>query len=332
MFTIIGADGKEYGPVSADKIREWIAAGRANSQTQGKREGDSAWSTLGSLGEFSASFGATPPPVGGGTPLAAAPTGGGWQPRDIDPKAYAAAIRASGARVDVFECLSRSFQLWTSNFLPLVGATILVILVQFAIGIVPILGSLAGLLLNGVFYGGLYYYYLGKMRGEPREIGDAFAGFKRGLGPLILCSLIQSAIMIAVLLVFMAPWLGFIVSSVLLHGDKVMPAMAPGLIALTSIGVLLMLYIGVSICFSFVLVIDKGLGPWDAIVTSWRVVAANWFSVFFTLLLGVLLGALGLIALFVGILLTIPLTIGAVLYAYESLFAAPGPAAPAPAA
>jgi hypothetical protein len=329
MFTIIGADGKEYGPVSAEKIRDWIAAGRANSQTQCKREGDSAWSTLGSLADFSASFGATPPPASG-TPAAAAPAAGEWQQCNVDPKAYAEAIRASGARVDVFECLSLSFKLWTSNFLPLVGATTLVILVQFAIGIVPLLGSLAGLLLNGVFYGGLYYYYLGKVRGEHRDIGDVFAGFKRGLVPLILCSLLQTAIMIGVALVFMAPWFGFIISTMLTHGgDIVMPVMAPWLIVMTCIGVLVVLYFGVSVCFSFILVIDKGFGPWNALVTSWRVVTSNWFSVFFTLLLAVLLGALGLIALFIGILLTIPVTIGAVVYAYESLFRTPVPAAPA---
>lgn len=63
MFTIIGADGKEYGPVPADKLREWIASGRANAQTQCRREGEAAWSTLGSLPEFAASFASTPPPT-----------------------------------------------------------------------------------------------------------------------------------------------------------------------------------------------------------------------------------------------------------------------------
>jgi uncharacterized RDD family membrane protein YckC len=67
MFSIIGADGKEYGPVTAEKIREWIAAGRANAQTQVRRDGEAAWSTLGSLPEFSPA--ATPPPA---TALAAA--------------------------------------------------------------------------------------------------------------------------------------------------------------------------------------------------------------------------------------------------------------------
>ncbi len=62
MFSIIGADGKEYGPVPAEKIREWIAAGRANAQTPVRRDGEAAWSTLGSLPEFHSPI--TPPTAG----------------------------------------------------------------------------------------------------------------------------------------------------------------------------------------------------------------------------------------------------------------------------
>lgn len=331
MFTIIGADGKEYGPVTADKIREWIAAGRASAQTQAKREGEAAWSNLGSLPEFAASFGANPPPFTASPPSSAAPVAR----TSVDPKAYADAIAASGARVDVFECLSRSFNLWTGNFLPLVGATLLVMLVQFLIGLVPFLGALVRLLLDGVLYGGLYYYYLGKMRGEPREIGDAFAGFTRAFGPLALASLIQSLTLISIALVTMAPLLGFLFTNVISrqHGGAVdFPVLAPPLIGLVVVGALLMIYVAVSFCFGFALVIDKGFGPWDALVTSWRVVNRNWFSVFFTLLLGGILALLGVIGLIVGVFLTIPLAVGALLFAYESLFTTPVPAAPTPAA
>ena len=52
MFTIIGADGKEYGPVTAANITDWIAAGRANLQTKARREGETEWRTLGEFAEF----------------------------------------------------------------------------------------------------------------------------------------------------------------------------------------------------------------------------------------------------------------------------------------
>ena len=39
MYTIVGADGREYGPATADQVRRWIAEGRANAQTRVRVEG-----------------------------------------------------------------------------------------------------------------------------------------------------------------------------------------------------------------------------------------------------------------------------------------------------
>jgi uncharacterized RDD family membrane protein YckC len=60
MFMIIGGDGKEYGPVTADQVRAWIAAGRANLDTQAKAVGSGEWRRVGDFAEFS---GAPLPPV-----------------------------------------------------------------------------------------------------------------------------------------------------------------------------------------------------------------------------------------------------------------------------
>ena len=54
MYKIIGSDHAEYGPVSADQIKEWIAEGRANDQTQVQLVGTSEWKPLGDFGEFAA--------------------------------------------------------------------------------------------------------------------------------------------------------------------------------------------------------------------------------------------------------------------------------------
>ncbi len=61
MFTIIGGDGKEYGPVPANQLREWIAAGRANLDTKAKIAGSEEFRRLGDYTEFGAR--PTPPPL-----------------------------------------------------------------------------------------------------------------------------------------------------------------------------------------------------------------------------------------------------------------------------
>ena len=66
MFKIIGADGKEYGPVTVDQIKEWISAGRANQGTMAQQAGDMGWKPLGQYAEFADLLGAKPPVVAPG--------------------------------------------------------------------------------------------------------------------------------------------------------------------------------------------------------------------------------------------------------------------------
>ena len=65
MYRIIGADGRGYGPVTADQLRQWVVEGRANAQTQTLAEGATEWKPLGTLPEFASHFTAGNPPVVG---------------------------------------------------------------------------------------------------------------------------------------------------------------------------------------------------------------------------------------------------------------------------
>jgi len=66
MYRIIGADGNQYGPISTEQLRQWIAEGRANAQTKVLAEGTTEWKSLSEFPEFFASApgaaGAPPPP------------------------------------------------------------------------------------------------------------------------------------------------------------------------------------------------------------------------------------------------------------------------------
>jgi hypothetical protein len=60
MYKIIGTDGKEYGPVSIEQLRQWIAEGRVNAQTRVLPEGGAEWQVISSLPEFAGSFTGAP--------------------------------------------------------------------------------------------------------------------------------------------------------------------------------------------------------------------------------------------------------------------------------
>src|SRR5688572_21843187 len=79
MYKILGTDQKEYGPVTADQVRQWIREGRANTQTLVQGPDSTEWKPLNSFTEFAAVLAPGPAMVTGGAP--AYP--GGTVPSDI---------------------------------------------------------------------------------------------------------------------------------------------------------------------------------------------------------------------------------------------------------
>jgi len=79
MYKILGSDGNEYGPVSAEQITKWIAESRVEKKTPVKPEGAPDWVFLQSLPEFTAAFappappGSLPAPLPGPPPIAPRP-------------------------------------------------------------------------------------------------------------------------------------------------------------------------------------------------------------------------------------------------------------------
>ena len=69
MYKIIGTDGKEYGPVSADQMRRWISEGRVNAHTRAQMEGAPDWQPVSAFAEFALSL----PEAPTGGPAAANP-------------------------------------------------------------------------------------------------------------------------------------------------------------------------------------------------------------------------------------------------------------------
>lgn len=52
MYKIIGADQKEYGPVSADQLRQWVDEGRVSAQTSVWSDDGTGWKALSAYPEF----------------------------------------------------------------------------------------------------------------------------------------------------------------------------------------------------------------------------------------------------------------------------------------
>jgi hypothetical protein len=207
MYTIIGGDGKEYGPVTADQVRSWIAAGRANLETKVKAEGSEEWRRVADFPELA-------PPA----PQAAAPAA-------VVPAAVVLPGRA--ADLDILGCYERSWNLLKSDFWPTVGVSFVIMLLLSALGY----GQHEGvffltLIFTGALMGGWYYYFLLKIRGQPATLGDAFAGFTRAFLNLVLLGIVKSLIVTVGLFLLILPgiYLGVAYTfAYLLATDKRLP-------------------------------------------------------------------------------------------------------------
>jgi hypothetical protein len=263
MYKIIGADGREYGPVSAEQLRQWIAEGRANAQTKVQAEGSGEWKALGEWPEFVAPSGAAtggaPPPI----------------PSRVSAEAMAAEILTRDYQLNVGACLGRGWELVMNNFWLLVGASFLINLIVGSVGII-----------GGPLMGGLYWLFLKRIRGEPAQLGDAFAGFSMGFLPLFL----------AYLVIVILGLLGLLC------------CLIPGV------------YLLVSWAFALPLIIDRKLDFWPAMELSRKIVSRHWWLLFGFILLCILVRLLGLLACCIGVFVTTPIATAALMYAYEDIF------------
>jgi len=183
MYKIIGGDQKEYGPVSSEEIRRWIADGRLNGQSLVQLEGTNDWKPLAAFPEFSASLAglppaATPPPLAASAPAIS--------------HVPATQFLPGTPYVEIGDCLGRSFALLKANFGLLFGACFVVWIFNIAAAFTPLgLGLIVYFLFKGVLYAGVYFVFLKRIRGESASVADVFAGFKSNIVQLMLVGVVS---------------------------------------------------------------------------------------------------------------------------------------------
>ncbi|HEY2083292.1 MAG TPA: GYF domain-containing protein [Verrucomicrobiae bacterium] len=335
MYKIIGADQKEYGPISADQIRQWIAEGRVNGQTKVCAEGSQDWRPLETFPEF----GLAPTAAPGTTPAA---EGAPMTPQEITARDYS---------LDIGSCIVRGWTVFKDNFgtvfvtfllfCGLIFVTSAVMQMILAISGVNRLPYAISQYLGPVYFiflaivwgpalGGLYKVYLSVMRGQPANAGDLFSGFK-SFQDLFLGKLIPGIIGSACMLPYNianAAKMGPIMDSLRQNPGSANPQeLFSHMISAfsSSLPVFLIcmvpaMYLSVNWIFTLPLIIDKEMGFWTAMKISWKMVHKHWFHVFGLLVVVGLLNVAGACACCVGLFVTVPLGFAATMCAYEDIF------------
>src|ERR1035437_10259235 len=112
MYNIIGGDQKEYGPITADDLRRWIAEGRLSGQSLVRAEGGGEWRMLSAFPEFTEALQAQ---------AGQSPSAGPISPPPIT-SAWSAEVLARQPEVQIGHCLWPSRGLLDAHFGGVFGA------------------------------------------------------------------------------------------------------------------------------------------------------------------------------------------------------------------
>ena len=315
MYRIVGSDGNEYGPVSTEQLAQWIRERRVNGETRVQGE-DGAWRLLREVPELVVLL--QPPVVA--PPLISAPTEANSIPSDFD----------GDYDLDIVDCLTSAWRLFQQQFSTLFGPTMMYVLIAFGLsifGALPYIGvlfSLCSFVIGGPLIAGLYVVYLRVIRGETPPLGSLFDGFRRMFGHLFLGQWVQAILvslpLLAGLIVLFFS-LGLTVIMGLAKGSASWPAfavLAPGL-GLILLGLPVTVFLTVNWMFSLPLILDQRVGFWTAMKRSWRQVRRHWWSCLALSVVIAILNFFGMLCCLVGLLVTVPISILATMYAYETV-------------
>ena len=336
-YTIIGGDGRQYGPITDADVRKWISEGRLNAQSLAKADSDAEFRTLSNFPELTDAF----------APQAAMPDAppslvgsADWLERDYE--------------LDIGGCISSGWKLFKENMGTLLGAILVIMLLggiaAFIINAIlmfvvpktilasPVLRQFfnialqAGIaLVTGPFFGGIYYIFIQRMRGLPATVGDIFIGFQKAFSQLFLGNFVVSFFVGLCMIPYNLASAAKVepLLEQMKHASSpadiqsITPELWPAIFSTLPIMLVCMIpvtYLAVNWLFTLPLIIDRQMKFWPAMKASWKKVHQHWWQLLgFTIVIG-LLNLAGVCACCIGVFFTIPIGTAAMMFAYETIF------------
>ncbi|MCX6935708.1 MAG: hypothetical protein NTZ01_05915 [Verrucomicrobia bacterium] len=258
MYSIIGGDGKTYGPVSAEEVLRWIREGRADGKTKIKPECALDWQELGSIPEFFPVVAPTPPK------LHSLPSH-----KNLEV--------ATGLRIG--SCLSQAWQTYRQDPWRITGIIVLVFLLQFLMNSIPLVGPVLAFLLNGPILGGVYFLCRQAIHGKMNGLGDITGTVRERFLPCFLATTVSSLLAFGPFILGLIPAAALFASSgvsmeKLVEHHKLLVGMGLPVLA----GTLGMFYLLIGWSLAVPLAACTATDFWEALKMSWRGVRQNFWS------------------------------------------------------
>jgi uncharacterized membrane protein len=209
----------------------------------------------------------------------------------LNPEQLGIVIRAKNAvsPFDIGACFNIAFAALKRDLLNIVLANFvigLVITLVCGLGLIPIIGWIAVMLLVPPLVIGFIRFNAKCVRGQPAALGDCFSGFD------VFGTSVLSYILLALLV---------LVGTVL--------CILPGI------------YLAIAYVFVWNLLADRKGSAWECLEMSRQAVTAHWGWALLLMIVASLLAYAGLIACIIGVFVTMPLYGLMLAAAYDRLFA-----------
>jgi len=269
-------------------------------------------------------------------PVAGAPTVDPYAP----PRADLTAPRAQASGNEVmtgphampaghgWQWIVDGFGLFKRAPLAWIGAVGLMMLLNILLSLIPMIGTLIGTLVGPVFLGGLMLGAQTQALGGTLRVADLFAGFSANpgrlfaLGGVYLLAIFAISIVIGVLVSVLLFGVSGIDPTVVEQQDPTLMIATLGPMVLLALlfGLLLLVPLLMAYWFAPALVMLEDMPPLEAMKVSFSACWMNILPFFVYGLIGFMLVLVGMIPLFLGLLIVLPVLVASVYTGYRDIF------------
>jgi hypothetical protein len=202
----------------------------------------------------------------------------------------------------------------------LIGIIVVWFILYFMVGIIPVLGGLATMLLTPVLLGGMMLGFRAMDRGEGLTFNHLFAGFSNNTGNLFVIGVLQLAAFVVIFLIAGLA-VGFSMLPAMMMGGRAGSGLSAAGIALAALIVLgLMVPVYMAVWFAPALTVFRNLSALEAMKTSFGACLKNILPFLVYSVVVILLAIGASIPLMLGWLVLGPTLLAAIYTSYKDIF------------
>lgn len=241
-------------------------------------------------------------------------------------------VLSEGYQFKMGDYISAAFKQFGNDAGSYIGFTILYFIISGVVGAIPFLGTIAGLIVNPPLIAGIFIFARLHKKGKSKSFNNFFDGFKGQWIQLVLQNFITSIIVGLAVMLVIAPFFFTTMLEIFtnvgnldsMNDPEEMQAFVLGLLTGKIIfGFLLAMLIGAAIAVLYVLapmfILFRGMGFWDAMEASRKVVTKNYMQFFVMMIVLMFIGIFGVLLCCVGLLVAIPVIYLAMYNAFEDI-------------